>query len=131
MQNDEFRIFSCPFNFLFTLETFQILHKTFWRAVKISAYSVDLYAWRLTFLPGDSRGSVNFLGTAPSTREKIRKEAGHKNFKDQLVDVREEEVNFQPRNHRQVYYYKVSERKFGPDPNIALHELAYMLPNFV
>lgn len=82
-------------------------------------------------LSGNSKGSVNFIGTAPSTKEKIRTAAGHKNFKDLLVDAREEDINFQPRNHRQLQYLKGSERKFGPDPIIALHELAYMLPNFV
>ena len=76
----------------------------------------------------------NFIGAAPSLRATLKSEAGVKNFKDLLVDTADKGIQFQPRNARQVKYYKgVSQpgRKIGPDSIVTVHELAYAIPDFI
>ena len=55
-------------------------------------------------------------------------------YKDSLIDTANQGVQFQPRNPNQIKYLrsKVGDaKKLGPDELVTLHELAYMLPDFI
>lgn len=75
---------------------------------------------------------MTFLPTAPSVRDALV--ADQRNYKDILVEAREENIQFQPRNPRQVKYARsiaAEGKKLGTDSLVTLHEIAYMLPGFV
>jgi len=55
-------------------------------------------------------------------------------LKDLVIESAADEVQFQPRNKNQTYYYKSianPDRKLGSDTMVTLHELAYSIPDFV
>lgn len=78
--------------------------------------------------------SRNFLGAAPSLRKSLIDKGATTNFKNLLVKSAKDEHQFQPRNGRQVQYYKsisTPNRKFGADTIVSLHELAYAMPDYI
>ncbi|XP_065660493.1 uncharacterized protein LOC136084428 [Hydra vulgaris] len=80
---------------------------------------------------GNSKKAINFLTTASSVRSAI---VESKNYKEMLIDVKDEPIQFQPRNPRQFKYIRSVEsagKRLGIDSFVTLHELAYMMPGFV
>lgn len=80
---------------------------------------------------GNSKRNVNFIGSAPSLRVKL---SAPKNYKDLLLETANEPIQFQPRDSKQVTYYKTvsnPERRLGRDSFLTLHEMAYTIPDFV
>jgi hypothetical protein len=85
-------------------------------------------------LLGLSKKSTNFLGAAPSLRANLKNNCQTKNFKELLVDSATESIQFQPRNARQIKYYKEktsTRTRIGSDAILNVHELAYAIPEFV
>jgi hypothetical protein len=81
---------------------------------------------------GNSKRGVNFLPAAPSLASKLR--TGQHTYRKLLVDTADEPPQFQPRDLKQVHYFKSSSTahgKIGKDEFMTLHELAYMLPGFI
>ena len=75
---------------------------------------------------------MTFLPTAPSVRAALASD--ERNYKDILVEAREENIQFQPRNPRQVKYghsIAAQGKKLGTDSLVTLHEIAYMIKGFV
>lgn len=67
-------------------------------------------------------------------RAKLRTDAATTGFKKLLVNSSNDSHQFQPRNGRQVQYYKsiaVPGRKIGADTIVTLHELAYAIPDYI
>lgn len=67
-------------------------------------------------------------------RAKLRLHASNTGFKKLLVKSSNDGHQFQPRNGRQMQYYKsiaAPERKIGADTIVALHELAYAIPDYI
>lgn len=85
-------------------------------------------------LPGNSKTSINFLGAAPTLRKTLTDDGATSGFKKLLVNSAHEKHQFQPRNGRQVQYYKsisAPNRKYGADMIVTLHELAYAIPEYI
>nr|XP_047135375.1 uncharacterized protein LOC124805788 [Hydra vulgaris] len=80
---------------------------------------------------GNCRKSISFLPTAPTLRDAI---IDSDNYKDLLVDTKHNQIQFQPRNSRQLKYVrsvKAECTKLGTESFLTIHELAYMIPGFV
>nr|XP_047144746.1 uncharacterized protein LOC124818232 [Hydra vulgaris] len=80
---------------------------------------------------GNSRKPIKFLPTASSVLDAI---ADSHSYKDLLLDCKDSQVQFQPRNSRQFKYVrsvKAASMKLGTEPFLTLHELAYIIPGFV
>jgi hypothetical protein len=59
---------------------------------------------------------------------------GSDNYKELLVDTKNNQIQFQPRNPRQIKYVrsvKAESTKLGTESFLTIHELAYMIPGFV
>jgi hypothetical protein len=86
------------------------------------------------FFTGNSKKAINFLGAAPSVRAKLRSDASSTGFRELLAHSSNDGHQFQPRNGRQIQYYKsiaAPERKIGADTIVTLHELAYAIPDYI
>ena len=76
---------------------------------------------------------MNFLGSAPSLKDKLVK-SSKVQYKTLVAESANEEVQYQPRNAKQVTYYRTvsdQERRLGNDSLLTLHEMAYAIPDFV
>lgn len=82
---------------------------------------------------GNSKRDINFLGSSGSLRNQLR-DNPRTSYKDTVAEKASDNIQFQPRNAKQTTYYNNLgnvQRKLGPDAILAVHEVAYMLPDFV
>ena len=83
-------------------------------------------------MSGNAKRAFNFLPSAPSLKEKLR--GGNDKFKTVAMDTLSEPIQFQPRNGKQLTYFKSSSASGGcatRDSFCALHELAYIITGFI
>jgi hypothetical protein len=124
----------CPFKY-FVIRRF--VHEVSYcdRADKLVYSTFSWSVLTLCFmLSGNSQRNINFLGSAPSFKKKLSTSSLLTNYKTLVVESSTEDIQFQPRNSRQVTYYRTvndQDRRLGTDNLLTLHEMAYTIPDFV
>ena len=88
------------------------------------------FVFFVTVLKGNSKKSINFIGAAPSLKIKLREDTSNASFKDLVINCCDEDEQFKPRSSKQVAYFRKG-RNIGSDGLVTLHEIAYMVPQYV